>query len=336
MAYNTRANYTMLSGLNVHPVHVSRTDEEGNVTQDRVWATVAQVADPFCVHARVDIDVLQPKFQGLHYGVQTIDEMRRRKRRRTAALKKEEAKTMREENRQQDQSAQQRAGVDWEQARIDLWRQELERRELAVRARESAVFKREEEYRRLERCPLCGRKGRRGGADERRTRENVDAQAPQAGGQAETSQRDEQRRRRVIARRTTTRGAPARAEEGRRDDPHGRSRAGQIIQRALDRETEQTNGNDGREAWNRTCTAQRMTPQRSPFQADRAGSGVEVHGPLQRRQTPYPRFVVTTGNHAARQPPPANEELPRDEDNQAIEDRGSRARAQEGPADGEQ
>ena len=71
----------------MHPVHVSRTDEEGNVTQDRVWATVAQVADPFCVHARVDINVLQPKFQGLHYGVQTIDEMRRRKRRRAAAIK---------------------------------------------------------------------------------------------------------------------------------------------------------------------------------------------------------------------------------------------------------
>ena len=58
MAYNTRANYTLLSGLNVHPVHVSRTDEEGNVTQERIWATVAQVADPFCVHARLDVDVL--------------------------------------------------------------------------------------------------------------------------------------------------------------------------------------------------------------------------------------------------------------------------------------
>ena len=41
---------------------------------------------------RVDIDVLQPKFQGLHYGVETLDEMRRRKRRRTAAMKKEETK----------------------------------------------------------------------------------------------------------------------------------------------------------------------------------------------------------------------------------------------------
>ena len=104
MAYNIRANYTLLSGLNVHPVHVSRTDEEGNVTQERVWATVAQVADPFCVHARLDIDVLQSKFQGLHYGVQTIDEMRRRKRRRTAAMKKEEARTAREERELQEQS----------------------------------------------------------------------------------------------------------------------------------------------------------------------------------------------------------------------------------------
>ena len=121
MACNTRANYTLLSGLNVHPVHVSRTNEEGRVTQDRVWATVAQVADPFCVHARLDIDVLQPKLQGLHYGVQTIDEMRRRKRRRTATMKREEAREAREESQRQDQSEQQRSGVEWEQARIDLW-----------------------------------------------------------------------------------------------------------------------------------------------------------------------------------------------------------------------
>ena len=320
----------------MHPVHVNRTDEEGNVTQDRVWATVAQVADPFCVHARVDIDVLQPKFQGLHYGVQTIDEMRRRKRRRAAAIKREEAKVVREENRQQDQSAQQRAGVDWEQARIDLWRQELERREMAVRARESAVFKREEEYRRLERCPLCGRKGRRGEADGRRAREDADAQAPQAGEQEETNRRDGQRRRHIIARRTTTRGASARAVEGRRNDPQDRSRAGQIIQHAMNGETERTNGSDGREAWNRTCTAQRMTPQRSPFQADRGGSGVEVHGPLPRRQTPYPRFVVTSGNQVARRPPPASGEPPRNEDTGTIEDRGSCARTREGPADGVQ
>ena len=293
----------------MHPVHVSRTDEEGNVTQDRVWATVAQVADPFCVHARVDIDVLQPKFQGLHYGVQTIDEMRRRKRRRTAALKREEAKAVREDNRQQDQSAQQRAGVDWEQARIDLWRQELERREMAVRARESAVFKREEEYRRLERCPLCGRKGRRDDAD---------------------------RRRQVIARRTTPRDAEADASVQGRLDQGDRPRAGQLLQRSLGQGAERAGGNGGREAWERTCIAQRMTPQRSPFQADRAGSGIEVHGPLQRRQTPYPRFVVTTGNQAARQPPPANEEPPRNENAGTIEDRGSRARAREAPADGVQ
>ena len=75
---------------------MSQTDQEGRVTQDRFWVTVAQVADPFCVHARVDIDVLQPKFQGLHYNVETIDEMRRRKRRRTAAMKKEEARAARE------------------------------------------------------------------------------------------------------------------------------------------------------------------------------------------------------------------------------------------------
>lgn len=92
MAYNNHANYTLSSGLNVHTVHVSRTDEEGRFIQDRFLATVVQAGDPSCVHARVDIDVLQPKFQGLHYGVETIDEMRRHKRRRTTATKKEEAR----------------------------------------------------------------------------------------------------------------------------------------------------------------------------------------------------------------------------------------------------
>ena len=106
MAYNNQNNYTLSSGLNVHPVHVSRTDEEGQVTQDRFWAIVVQTGDPSCVHARVDIDVLQPKFRGLYYGVKTIDEMRRRKRRRTAATKKEEVKAAREEKEQWDELKQ--------------------------------------------------------------------------------------------------------------------------------------------------------------------------------------------------------------------------------------
>ena len=325
MAYNTRANYTLLSGLNVHPVHVSWTDEEGNVTQDRVWATVAQVADPFCVHARLDVDVLQPKFQGLHYGVQTIDEMRRRKRRRIAAEKREEARETREENQRQEQSTQRQSAVEWEQARIDLWRQKLEERERAVAARESAVFQRELEYRRLERCPLCGKRGRIGNMHRQRTGEWDGAR-----------RRNERRREGNIDDRSNVRDAAANAAEERRDATEDRSRAGQLIQRAVEGGTEQTNGNNGREAWNRTCTAQRMTPQRSPFQADRAGSGVVVHGPLQRRQTPYPRFVVTSGDQVARRPPPASEEPPRNEGNGAIEDRGSRARAREGPADGVQ
>ena len=39
----------------------------------------------------------------LHYGVETIDEMRRRKRRRTATMKKEEAKAAKEEKEQWDE-----------------------------------------------------------------------------------------------------------------------------------------------------------------------------------------------------------------------------------------
>ena len=61
-----------------------------------------------------------------------------------------------------------------------------------------------------------------------------------------------------------------------------------------------------------------------------------VHGPLLRRQTPYPRFVVTTGAQAARGSPPMNVELQRNEDAGAIEDRGSHARIREAQADGEE
>ena len=126
-------------------------------------------------------------------------------------MKREEAKAVREENRQHDQSAQQRAGVDWEQARIDLWRQKLKERERAVAARESAVFKREQEYRRLERCPLCGRKGRREDADGRRQ---------------------------VIARRATPRDAVAGTSVDWRLDQGDRPRAGQLIQHALEQGAE--------------------------------------------------------------------------------------------------
>ena len=75
-------------------------------------------------------------------------------------MKKEEAKAAREEREQQDQSVQQRSGVEWEQARIDMWRQKLEEREWGVTTRESGVFQRELKYRHLERCPLCRRKER--------------------------------------------------------------------------------------------------------------------------------------------------------------------------------
>ena len=65
MAYN---NYTLPSGLPVHAVYVNRTDEDGKVTQDRFWGTVKQVGDSTQVYVRIDVDVLQPMLQGLHYG----------------------------------------------------------------------------------------------------------------------------------------------------------------------------------------------------------------------------------------------------------------------------
>ena len=108
------SNYTLPSGLKVHPIYMSQTEEDGRVTQDRFWAIVIQIGDPSYVHARIDIDVLQPKFQGLHYGTQTLNELGRRKRRRTEAAKKEEAKEARK-NEEWDSLAQCWDCVEWEQ-----------------------------------------------------------------------------------------------------------------------------------------------------------------------------------------------------------------------------
>ena len=69
-----------------------------------------------------NIDVLQPIFQGLHYGQETTEELSRRKRRWTAAEKRERAREEQLERLRRDQSTQQRNGVEWERARIDLWR----------------------------------------------------------------------------------------------------------------------------------------------------------------------------------------------------------------------
>ena len=65
MAYT---NSTLSNGLPGHAVYVSRTDEDGKVQQERFWGTAKQVGDPSQVYVHIDIDVLQPIFQGFHYG----------------------------------------------------------------------------------------------------------------------------------------------------------------------------------------------------------------------------------------------------------------------------
>ena len=186
-------------------------------------------------------------------------------------MKKEGARAEQVERQQRDELAQQWENLEWEQARIDLWRQKLEERELVLAARESAVFQHKLEYRRLKRCPLCGRRGRGDGARGRRVGEDEEAR-----------QGNERRRRQVIVHRATTRNASACAAVEGRNDPEDRSHAGQLIRQALGQGTERTVDNDGMETWERTCAAQRMMPQRSPFQTDQADSGVAMHRPLLR------------------------------------------------------
>ena len=217
------SNYTLANGLPVHAVHVSRTDEDGKIQQERFWGTVKQIGDPSQVYVRIDIDELQPMFRELHYGQETADELSRRKRRRTAAERKEKAREEQLERLRRDQAANQRDDTNWEQARIDLWRQKLEQRELAVAARERSVFQREEEYRRLERCPLCGKRGRIGNVRRRRAEERDDAH-----------QGNEQRRREDIDRAANDGGAAASASVRGRLDQRDHPRAGQLIQHVLE------------------------------------------------------------------------------------------------------
>ena len=56
------SNYTLPSELWVHPIHVSRTEEDGRVVQVSFCVTVALVYDQSHMHAHIDMDVLQPMF----------------------------------------------------------------------------------------------------------------------------------------------------------------------------------------------------------------------------------------------------------------------------------
>ena len=58
------------------------------------------------------------------------------------------------------------------------------------------------------------------------------------------------------------------------------------------------------------------------------------HGRLPRPQTPYPRYVVTTGERDLRRAAPMNVEPRRDEGARAGEGQGSCAEAPGGRADG--
>ena len=91
----------------------------------------------------------------MHYARQTVNDLGRCKQRRTAAEKKEEAKKEQKKKEEWDSLVQKWICMEWEQEEVERWRQELKMRELAVAARETTVFQRELEYRRLERWPLC-------------------------------------------------------------------------------------------------------------------------------------------------------------------------------------
>ena len=134
-------------------------------------------------------------------------------------MKKEEAKAAQEEKEQWNELKQKWDDFEWEQAQIELWRQELEERELAVAACKKAVFQRKLEYRRLERYPLCGRRGR-----------GDDAQGRQVRVEDGVHRGVVQRRRQVITRRTMAEIVAANAALEGRNDLNDRPRTGRLLQ----------------------------------------------------------------------------------------------------------
>lgn len=117
-----RANYTLPSRLRVQPIYVSQTEEDDLVVQDRLWAIVAQVYDQSDVHGRIDVDVLQAIFWGLHYNMQTVDELGRHKHRRTMVERKEETKKEQKEQREYDDLMQKWDCVEWGKEQVEQWR----------------------------------------------------------------------------------------------------------------------------------------------------------------------------------------------------------------------
>ena len=140
-----------------------------------------------------------------------VDELGRRKLRRVLTEKRSKKEKEQEEQEAYDNLAQKWDCLTWEQEEVELWRRVLKMREIAMGTIEAAVFQRELEYRRLERCPLCGNRERR---DETRRQE----------GQIQ----DE-----VIANRTTVGVRTADEATARQNAPNGRPCSGQPLQRAL-------------------------------------------------------------------------------------------------------
>ena len=132
-------------------------------------------------------------------------------------MKKEEAKAAQERNDEWDNLTQWWDYVEREQEQVEAWRRKLEEHELAVAAREAAVFQRELEYRRLERCPLCGKRGRINVVQSRR--------AGVGGHRGENWRQGE-----AIAQRTAAGVTVANAALERRNDPKSPLRAGQLLQ----------------------------------------------------------------------------------------------------------
>lgn len=114
------SNYTLPNRLWVHPVHVNCMEEDERVTQDRFWAMVNQVGDFSHVHARIEVGMLQPIFQGLHYRRDIADKLGRCKRRCTTPERKKKARKAQEEKEEWDSLLQRWDYLEWEQDQMDI------------------------------------------------------------------------------------------------------------------------------------------------------------------------------------------------------------------------
>lgn len=77
--------HTTAGGASIHLIYLSRRREDGIIVQERYWGPFGMRRDMEFVHPRVEIEVRQPLFPQVAFGLLTEKEIARQARRRRCA-----------------------------------------------------------------------------------------------------------------------------------------------------------------------------------------------------------------------------------------------------------